>query len=83
MLVSPWAGTFGLAGFVVFLVAMPLYSGGTAAPVQDTARYSNHVTSTSTAIIVRTSLAVPLIVVGLLVVLARLSPPDRAGAAGI
>ncbi len=31
--VSRWASAFGVAGFVVFLGAMPLYFGGTAAPV--------------------------------------------------
>jgi hypothetical protein len=68
--VARWAGAFGVAGFVVFLVAMPLYFGGTAAPVQDTARYSNYVTSINTGIVIRTSLADPLIMVGFVVVLA-------------
>lgn len=87
--VSRWAGGFGLAGFVVFLAAMPLYFGGTAVPVQDTGRYSNYVASTSTAIIVRTSIADPLIVVGLLVVLAgfrelvRRARPEYGGLAAL
>jgi hypothetical protein len=68
--VARWAGAFGVSGFVVFLIAMPLYFGGTAAPVQDTGRYSNYVTSINTAILIRTSLADPLIMVGFVVVLA-------------
>jgi Na+/phosphate symporter len=67
--ISRWAGAFGVAGFVVFLLALPLYFGGTAAPVQDTARFSDYVTSINTSILVRTSLADPLIFVGLLVFL--------------
>ncbi len=63
--VSRWAGAFGLAGFVVFLVALPLYFGGTAAPLEDTARFSDYVTSINTAVLIRTSLADPLIMVGL------------------
>jgi hypothetical protein len=57
-------------GFEVFLIAMPLYFGGTAVPVQDTARYSNYVTSINTAILIRTSLADTLIMIGFVVVLA-------------
>jgi Na+/phosphate symporter len=68
--VSRWAGAFGVAGFVVFLVALPLYFGGTAAPVEDTVRFSDYVTSINTSILIRTSLADPLIFVGLLVFLA-------------
>lgn len=69
--VRRWAGAFGIAGFVVFLVALPLYSlGGTVPPIEDTARVTDYVTSIRTAILIRTSLADPLIFVGFLVFLA-------------
>lgn len=65
-----YAGASGIASFVVFLVALPLYFVGTGAPVEDTARFNHYVTSINTAILIRTSLADPLIFVGLLVFLA-------------
>lgn len=69
--VRRWAGAFGVAGFVVFLVALPLYFGGmTNAPLEDAERFSDYVTSVNTSILIRTSLADPLIMVGLLVFLA-------------
>jgi hypothetical protein len=68
------AGAFGLAGFVVFLVALPLYfvGVGPGTQLEDTARFSSLVTKTSTFILIRTSLADPLIMVGFLVFLAGL-----------
>jgi hypothetical protein len=70
--VRRWAGGFGVAGFIVFLLALPLYfvGVGPAALLEDTARYSDLVTRTSSFILIRTSLADPLIMVGLLVFLA-------------
>jgi hypothetical protein len=69
--VRRWAGAFGVAGFVVFLVALPLYfSGMTNAPLEDAERFSAYVTSVNTSILIRTSLADPLIMVGLMVFLA-------------
>src|SRR6266508_3484019 len=69
--VRRWAGAFGVAGFVVFLVALPLYFGGmTNAPLNDAERFSDDVTSVNTSILIRTSLADPLIMGGLLVFLA-------------
>ena len=70
--VRRWAGGFGVAGFVVFLAALPLYfvGVGPAAQLQDTAQYSDLVTRTNTFILIRTALADPLIMVGLLVFLA-------------
>ncbi len=69
--VRRWAGAFGVAGFVVFLVALPLYFGGmTNAPLDDAERFSDYVTSVNTSILIRTSLADPLIMGGLLVFLA-------------
>jgi hypothetical protein len=72
--VRRWMGASGLAGFVVFLVALPLYflGVGPGAQLADTAQYSNSVTRTNTFILIRTSLADPLIMVGLLVFLAGL-----------
>jgi len=69
--VRRWAGAFGVAGFVVFLVALPLYFiGMTDAPLEDAERFSDYVTSVNTSILIRTSLADPLIMVGLMVFLA-------------
>ena len=69
--VRRWAGGFGVAGFIVFLVALPLYfiGMGPAARLEDTAQFSDLVTRTNTFIIIRASLADPLIMVGLLVFL--------------
>ena len=68
--VSRWTGAFGVASFVVVVIAMPLYFVGSIAPLEDTARFSNYVTGINTAILIRTSLADPLIVVGIMVFLA-------------
>ena len=72
--VRRWAGAFGLAGFVVFVVALPLYflGAGPAARLEDAVQFSNLVTRTNTFIVIRTVLADPLIMVGLLVFLAGL-----------
>jgi hypothetical protein len=72
--VRRWAGWFGVAGFVVFLVALPLYfiGVGPAAPLEDTAKYSALITRTNTFVIIRTAVADPLIMVGLLVFMAGL-----------
>jgi hypothetical protein len=66
------AGWFGAAGFIVFLAALPLYfvGVGPGARLEDTAQFSDLVRGTNTSIIIRTSLADPLIMVGLLVFLA-------------
>ena len=67
-----WAGAFGLAGFVVALVALPLYfiDLGTGARLEDTAQFTDLVARTNIFILIRTSLADPLIMVGFLVFLA-------------
>jgi hypothetical protein len=72
--VRRWMGVSGLAGFIVFLVALPLYfmGVGKGAQLVDTAQYSELVTRTNTFILLRTTLADPLIMVGLLVFLAGL-----------
>ena len=66
------AGWFGVAGFVVFLAALPLYfiGVGPVAPLEDTTQYSDLITRTNTFILIRTALADPLIMVGLLVFMA-------------
>jgi hypothetical protein len=70
--VRRWAGWFGVGGFVVFLVALPLYfiGVGPAARLEDTAQYSDLITRTNTFILIRTAVADPLIMVGLLVFMA-------------
>src|SRR5512146_518710 len=69
--VRRWAGASGVAAFVVFVVALPLYFGGmTNAPLEEAERFSDYVTSVNRAILIRTSLADPLIMSGLLVFLA-------------
>jgi hypothetical protein len=70
--VRHWAGWFGVAGFIVFLAALPLYfiGVGPAAPLEDTAQFSSLIARTNTFILIRTALTDPLIMVGLLVFLA-------------
>ncbi len=67
-----WAGGFGIAGFVVFLAALPLYfvGVGPGAPLEDAAQFSDLIARTNTFILIRTALADPLIYVGFLVFLA-------------
>lgn len=67
-----WAGGFGVGGFVVFLAALPLYflGVGPGVPLDRTAQFSEFVARTSTFVIIRTTLADSLIMVGLLVFLA-------------
>jgi hypothetical protein len=70
--VRRWAGGFGVAAFIVFLAALPLYfiGVGPAAPLEDTAQFSELITRTNMYVLIRTSLADPLIMTGLLVFLA-------------
>lgn len=70
--VRRWAGAFGLVGFVVFLVALPLYFVGPqpAARLEDTVQFSDSMSRASTLILMRTTLADPLIMAGLLIFLA-------------
>jgi hypothetical protein len=65
-------GAFGVAGFVVFLVALPLYFLGPqpVARLEDTVQFSDSVSRASTLILTRTTLADPLIMACLLVFLA-------------
>ncbi len=70
--VRRWAGAFGVAGFVVFLVALPLYFVGPqpAARLEDAVQFSDYVSRASTLILTRATLADPLIMACLLVFLA-------------
>src|SRR5579859_1136112 len=70
--VRRWAGAFGVAGCVVFLVALPLYFVGTqpTARLEDTVQFSDSVSRASAFILTRATLADPLIMAGLLVFLA-------------
>jgi hypothetical protein len=70
--VRRWAGGFGVAAFVVFLAALPLYfvGVGPGAALENTAQFGQFITRTNTYVLIRTTLADPLIMVGLLVFLA-------------
>lgn len=70
--VRRWAGGFGVAAFIVFILAMPLYfiGVGPGAALEDTVKFSDFITRTNTYILIRTTLADPLIMTGLLVFLA-------------
>lgn len=70
--VQRWAGAFGVAGFAVFLVALPLYFVGPQpmARLEDSILFSDSVSRASTLILTRTTLADPLIMACLLVFLA-------------
>jgi hypothetical protein len=67
-----WAGGFGVAAFIVFIIAIPLYflGVGPGAVLDDTVKFSDFITRTNTYILIRTTLADPLIMTGLLVFLA-------------
>jgi hypothetical protein len=68
--VRRWAGGFGVAGFAVFLVALPLYYlAGPEPHIQDTAATSDFVTRARPFILARATLADPLIMVCFLVFL--------------
>lgn len=77
-------GAFGVAGFVVFLVALPLYFVGSQATAQleDTVQFSDSVGKASTLILTRATLADPLIMACLLVFLAGFSHLIRQARAG-
>jgi hypothetical protein len=69
--VRRWAGSFGVAGFVVFLLALPTYFvPGSVPRLEDAEQFSAYVTRTNTFILIRATLADPLILVGLLVFVA-------------
>ena len=70
--VRRWAGGFGVAAFIVSIIAMPLYfiGVGAGAALEDTVKFSDFISRTNTYILIRTTLADPLIMTGLLVFLA-------------
>lgn len=78
--VRRWGGAFGVAGFVVFLVALPLYFVGSQplARLEDTVQFSDSVSKASNSILTRTTLADPLIMVCLLVFLAAFRPENQS-----
>jgi hypothetical protein len=65
-------GAFGLAGFVVFLAATPLYFIGPSQPArtEDAAQLGDFLTSTGTQILTRTTIADPIIIACFVVFLA-------------
>jgi hypothetical protein len=67
-----WTGAFGVAGFVVFLAALPLYFVGPQpmARLEDAIQFGDSVSKVSTLILTRATLVDPLIMVCLLVFLA-------------
>jgi len=66
------AGAFGVAGFVIFLLALPLYFLGPQpiARLEDSIQFADSVSKASTFILTRATLADPLIMACLLVFLA-------------
>ena len=72
--VARWAGGFGLAAVVVFLLATPLYFIGPAQPAGSTdgGSLADFLTKTSAQIITRTTIADPIIISCFLVFLAGL-----------
>ncbi|MGA2514078.1 MAG: hypothetical protein ABSG37_10725 [Candidatus Limnocylindrales bacterium] len=73
--VRRWTGVVGVAGFVVFLVALPLYFLGPQpmGRLEDSAQFADAVSKVNTLILARTTLADPLILACLLVFVAGFS----------
>lgn len=69
------AGWFGIAGFLVFLLALPLYfiGAGKLAPLENTVQFSAYLSSTRSNVLTRAALADPLIMIGLVVFLVGFS----------
>lgn len=68
--VRRWTAAFGIAGFIVFLAAMPLYFLGPPAIMPQDAGFIDYVTKTSSYIVARAGLADPLLISCFLVFLA-------------
>ena len=70
--VARWAGTFGIAGFAVFLIALPLYSIGPqpAARVDDSVAFAASVGAARWVVLLRASIADPLMMASFVVFLA-------------
>jgi hypothetical protein len=65
-----WTGAFGIAGFVVFVAATPLYFLSPPQVLPQDAGFTNYVTQTSTQVVTRATLADPLIISCFLVFIA-------------
>src|SRR5271157_3157573 len=68
--VRRWTAAFGIAAFVLFLVAMPLYFLGPPAVVPQNAGFTDYVTKTNVFIVTRATLVDPLILSCFLVFIA-------------
>ncbi|MFI5259958.1 MAG: hypothetical protein ACHQ01_10180 [Candidatus Limnocylindrales bacterium] len=73
--VRRWTGAAGVAGFVVFLIALPLYVLGPQpmGRLEDSAQFADAVGEVNNLILARTSIADPLILACLLVFVAGFS----------
>lgn len=67
-----WTGVFGIAGFIIFLAALPLYFLGPPAVLPQNAAFTSYVTSTNTYTITRAAIADPLLLCCFLIFLAGL-----------
>jgi hypothetical protein len=70
--VRRWTGAFGIAAFVVFLAALPLYFLGPPAVLPQDAAFADFVTETSIFVITRATIADPIILSCFFVFLAGL-----------
>jgi hypothetical protein len=68
--VRRWTGTFGIAAFLVFLAALPLYFLGPNPVLPQDAGFTSYVTQTSNLIVTRAALADPLLICCALVFMA-------------
>lgn len=67
-----WTGVFGIAGFIIFLAALPLYFLGPAAVLPQDAAFTGYVTSTNIYTVTRATIADPLLLCCFLIFLAGL-----------
>jgi Domain of unknown function (DUF4386) len=70
--VRRWTGAFGIAAFVVFLAALPLYFLGPSGVLPQNAGFADYVTKVSFFIITRATLADPILICCFVVFLAGL-----------
>jgi len=70
--VRRWTGAFGIAAFVVFLAALPLYFLGPPAVLPQDAAFAEYVTGTSAFVITRAAIADPILISCFFVFLAGL-----------
>ena len=69
--VRRWTAAFGLAAFVIFLAALPLYFIGPPSVLPQDPGFASYVAKSSSLILTRATLADPLLISCLLVFLAR------------